>query len=74
MKKGFVALLIALALIVLVSPGIVGHFAERSMEENLDWAATENREVVVTSTRGIRGCTTQVAFGSRAINWPAPPA
>ena len=55
MKKGFVALLIALAVIVLVSPGIVGHFAERSMEENLDWAATENREVVVTSQGFERG-------------------
>ena len=55
MKKGFVALLIALAVIVLVSPGIVGRLAERSMEENLDWAATENREVVVTSQGFERG-------------------
>ena len=55
MKKGFVALLIGLAIIVLLSPGIVGRIAERSMDENLDWAATESQEVVVTSQGFDRG-------------------
>ena len=55
MKKGFVALLIILAVIVLVSPGIVGRLAEKSMDENLDWAATESQEVVVTSQGFDRG-------------------
>jgi len=54
-KKGFVALLIGLAIIVLLSPGIVGRLAERSMDENLDWAATESQEVVVTSQGFDRG-------------------
>ena len=55
MKKSFVALLVALALIVMVSPGIVGRLAERSMEENLDWAAQESQELVVTSQGYDRG-------------------
>ena len=55
MKKGFVALLLLLAVIVLVSPGIVGRLAEKSMDENLDWAATESQKVVVTSRGFDRG-------------------
>lgn len=55
MKKGFVALLIVLAVIVLISPGIVGRLAEKSMDENLDWAATESQEVVITSQGFDRG-------------------
>lgn len=55
MKKSFVALLVILALIVMVSPGIVGRLAERSMEENLDWAAQESQELVVTSQGYDRG-------------------
>ena len=55
MKKRFVALLIALALVVMISPGIVGRLAERSMDENLDWAANESQDVVVTSQGFDRG-------------------
>ena len=54
-KKGFVVSLLALAVIVLVSPGIVGRLAEQSMDENLDWAATESEEVTVTSQGFDRG-------------------
>ena len=49
------ALLIGLALIVLISPGIVGRLAEKSMDENLEWAATESQEVLVTSQGFARG-------------------
>lgn len=55
MKKGIVALLIVLAVIVLVSPGIVGRLAEQSMGDNLNWAAEEAQEVVVTSEGFERG-------------------
>ena len=55
MKKSFVALLVALALIVMISPGIVGRLAEQSMDENLDWAANETQELVVTSQGFDRG-------------------
>jgi uncharacterized protein YdgA (DUF945 family) len=54
-KKGFVILLLALAVIVLVSPGLVGRLAEESMEENLDWAAAESQEVLITSQGFERG-------------------
>jgi len=54
-KKGIVALLIVLAIVVLISPGIVGRLAEKTMDENLDWAATESEEVVVTSQGFDRG-------------------
>ncbi len=55
MKKSFVFLLLALALVVIVSPGIVGKLAEQSMDENLDWAASESREFKVTSQGYDRG-------------------
>jgi len=54
-KKGFVALLLVLAVVVLISPAIVGHLAERSMDESLDWAASERQELVVTSQGFDRG-------------------
>ena len=55
MKKGVVGLLIVLAIVVLISPGLVGRLAEKSMDENLDWAATENQELTVTSQGFDRG-------------------
>ena len=54
-KKGFVILLLVLAVIVLVSPGLVGRLAEESMDENLDWAATESPELTITSQGFDRG-------------------
>jgi len=54
-KKSFVALLVALALVVMISPGIVGRLAEQSMDENLDWAANESQGVVITSGGFDRG-------------------
>ena len=47
MNRWFVAGLITLALIVLVSPGIVGRLAEKSVEENLNFAASDSNEIVV---------------------------
>ena len=55
MKKSLVFLLLALAVIVLISPAIVGRLAEKSMDENLDWAATESNELTVTSQGFDRG-------------------
>lgn len=55
MKKGIVALLVVLAVVVLVSPGIIGRLAERQVDENLNWAAAESGELVVTSTGFDRG-------------------
>ena len=55
MKKSIVALLIILALVVLISPGIIGRLAENSVDDNLDWAAADSDDVVVTSTGYDRG-------------------
>ncbi len=41
MKRWLVALLVLLAVIVLVSPGIVGRIAEKNLEENIEWAESE---------------------------------
>jgi uncharacterized protein YdgA (DUF945 family) len=48
-KKGLIAILIIVALVVLVSPGIIGRIAEESVDESLQWAADENEDIVVTS-------------------------
>ena len=42
MKRWLVVLLVVLAVIVLVSPGIIGRIAEKNLEENLAWVATES--------------------------------
>lgn len=55
MKKGIVAALIILALIVLVSPGIIGRIAEESVDESLQWASDQNEDIVVTPERFDRG-------------------
>jgi uncharacterized protein YdgA (DUF945 family) len=54
-KKSVVGVLVLLALVVLVSPAIVGRLAEKSMDENLNWAAQESGDVRVTSESFTRG-------------------
>lgn len=55
MKRWIIVLLIALALILLLSPGIVGRLAEKSVDENLAWVDDENDDVVIESERFDRG-------------------
>lgn len=55
MKKSIVALLVVLALVVLVSPGLVGRLAEQSMDEQVNWAADQGGDLVVTSEQFDRG-------------------
>lgn len=55
MKKGVVALLVILALIIIVSPGILGRLAEKSVDENLSWAAAESGDLVISSDSFDRG-------------------
>jgi uncharacterized protein YdgA (DUF945 family) len=54
-KKGIVATLIVLALIVLVSPGIIGRIAEESVDDNVQWAADESEQFTVQLDRFDRG-------------------
>ena len=55
MKKGIVALLVVLAVVVLVSPALIGRVAEKSVDENINWAAKESGDLVVTSESFRRG-------------------
>jgi uncharacterized protein YdgA (DUF945 family) len=55
MKRWLVALLVTLAVIVLVSPGIIGRIAEQKVGENLEFAASESDEIVVTTESFERG-------------------
>ena len=55
MKKGIVVLLVVLALVILISPGLIGRMAEKSVEENLNWAAKESGALAVTSENFSRG-------------------
>ena len=49
MKKSVLALILLAVLIIIVSPGIVGKLAENTVGENLNWAAEESGELIVTS-------------------------
>ena len=55
MRKSIVVLLVVAAIVVLISPGIIGRIAEESVDSNLRWAADENQGIVVTSERFDRG-------------------
>jgi uncharacterized protein YdgA (DUF945 family) len=54
-KKSVIALILITVLIIIVSPGIIGKLAEESVSENLNWAAKESGELVVTSGGFDRG-------------------
>ena len=55
MKKSIIALILVAVLVIIVSPGIIGGLAERSVDENLDWAARESGELVLTAGTFDRG-------------------
>ncbi len=55
MKRWLVALLVLLAVIILISPGVVGRIAEKNLEENIEWAATEASGVEFRKERFDRG-------------------
>jgi uncharacterized protein YdgA (DUF945 family) len=48
MKRWVVVLLILLAVVVLVSPGIVGHLAEQNLKNSIRWAESESGDFLVT--------------------------
>lgn len=54
-KKGLLALLLVVVLVIIVSPGIIGKLAERRLDENLNWAARESGELVVSAQGFDRG-------------------
>jgi uncharacterized protein YdgA (DUF945 family) len=54
-KKSVIALILLAVVVIIISPAIVGKFAEESVGENLNWAANESGELVVTSEGFDRG-------------------
>ncbi len=55
LKKWVLALFLGLALVVLISPGLIGHLAERSVDESIRAGTVENDDVVVSALRFNRG-------------------
>ena len=55
MKKSVLALILLAVIVIIVSPGIVGKLAEESVGKNLNWAAQESGELVVSSEGFDRG-------------------
>ena len=59
-KKWLVAVLVALALLLLIAPGIVGKLAEQNIEENIDWAERDSPGVNIETESFERGWFTSV--------------
>ena len=55
MKRWVVVLLVLLAVVLLVSPGIVGQLAERSLKHSISWAESESEDFRVTEETFDRG-------------------
>jgi uncharacterized protein YdgA (DUF945 family) len=55
MKRWVVVLLVLLAVVILVSPGIVGHLAERNLKNSISWAESESDDFLVTEEKFDRG-------------------
>ena len=55
MNRWLVVLLVGLALVILVSPGIIGRLAEQNMEDNIEWAESESPGVHITTESFKRG-------------------
>ncbi|MEO1202249.1 MAG: DUF945 family protein [Pseudomonadota bacterium] len=55
MKKSVIALILVLALVILVSPGIIGMLANRAVEQHTERAEIVSSEVTVSTERFDRG-------------------
>lgn len=55
MKRSIVAVLVLLALVLLISPGIVGWLAEKNLERDVEWAGDDSSDFVVTTEKFDRG-------------------
>jgi uncharacterized protein YdgA (DUF945 family) len=51
MKRWVVGLLVFLAVIILISPGIVGRLAEKNLKNSISWAEAENDDFRVTEEK-----------------------
>lgn len=55
MKRSIVVTLVIVALIILISPGIIGRLAEQNLEQGIEQAKTDSPDVVVTTEKFDRG-------------------
>ncbi|MDH4071823.1 MAG: YdgA family protein, partial [Gammaproteobacteria bacterium] len=55
MKRWLVVLLVLLALLVLLSPGIIGRLAEKNIEANIEWAEQDSPGVNIETESYERG-------------------
>lgn len=60
MKRWPIILLLAVAVLVFVAPGIVGRLAEKQLDDNLTWLEQENDDIVITTEKFDRGWFTSV--------------
>lgn len=70
MKRSIVVTLVILALIILISPGIVGRLAERNLEQGIEQARTDSPDVVVTTEKFDRGWFTSEGQHRIALRHP----
>jgi uncharacterized protein YdgA (DUF945 family) len=54
-KRSIVVTLVIVALIILISPGIIGRLAEQNLEQGIEQAKTDSPDVVVTTEKFDRG-------------------
>ena len=55
MKRWLVVVLVVLALLVLLAPGIVGRMAENNIADNIEWAESDTPGVTIETERFDRG-------------------
>ena len=68
MKRWLVVLLVVVAVVVLVSPGIIGRIAEKNLEENIKWAESESAGIEIRTESFDRGWFTSVGRHRVVLN------
>ena len=68
MKRWLVVLLVVVAVVVLVSPGIIGRIAEKNLEENIMWAESESAGIEIRTESFDRGWFTSVGRHRVVLN------
>ena len=68
MKRWLVVLLVVVAVVVLVSPGIIGRIAEKNLEENIKWAESESTGIEIRTESFDRGWFTSVGRHRVVLN------
>lgn len=71
MKRWLVVLLVLLAVIVLISPGIVGRIAEKNIEKDIEWAAREAAGIDIRTESFERGWFTSEGRHRVVLNTPS---